>query len=156
MTKTRKESERAKEWEEPNDLWVPPALVKRLKSNGYLYRWLRISIRGDDKENAPYIARRMREGYEFLTPETAPEWSDAPTREYGRFNSIISIGDLGLAIIPAEIAASRQQFYENKANEAMRAIKRHLLNQSDQKYPISDESVQRSTTGGQRKVDFDE
>jgi hypothetical protein len=154
--KSRIEEEREKEYQAgEDDLWVPPALKKRLKENGYSWRWLRVHIRGNDRENAPYIARRLRQGYTFLKPEEAPEWVDAPTAEYGRHGSIISVGDLAFAIVPTETAKQLKARAEAKAEAMRQAIRNQLMAQNDRRLPIEDNSRSR-VTGGTRAVEFDD
>jgi hypothetical protein len=154
--KTRADEERVKDYDSgEDDLWVPPALQKRLRNQGLAWRWIRVHIRGNDAENAPYIARRMRQGYTFLKPEEAPEWEGAPEANYGRHGSIISVGDLAFAVVPQEIVNRLKAQSEGKAQAMQKAIRQQLMAQSDSKLPISDSSKS-VVTGGTRVVEFDD
>jgi hypothetical protein len=72
MHKTREDESRKREWKEPNELDVPESLVRRLKSEGFGTRWIRISAEG--KPDPVNVMTRLREGYEFVKREDAPEW----------------------------------------------------------------------------------
>ena len=60
--------------------WQPPSLLEApIPPSGYVYRWLRESMVGqDDKAN---MSKRIREGWEPVRAEDHPEF-EAPTVEW--------------------------------------------------------------------------
>lgn len=122
--RTREEDSRKREWKEPNELDVPESLVRRLKSEGFGTRWIRISIEG--KADPVNVMTRLREGYEFVRLEDVPDWVGAPSIEYGNHGNIVVIGDLALAKLPLEIAESRTRQIEERTQSLTDAINRQL------------------------------
>ena len=66
-TQTREKTARRKPWAPPSTLDAPPA------PHGYVHRWVRTAIRGDDDQNNVYS--RMREGWEPVRADEYPEQS---------------------------------------------------------------------------------
>jgi hypothetical protein len=124
MHKTREDESRKREWKEPNELDVPESLVRRLKSEGFGTRWIRISAEG--KPDPVNVMTRLREGYEFVKREDAPEWEGAPSLEYGSHGNLIVIGDLALAKLPLDISQSRTRQINERTQSLTDAIQRQL------------------------------
>lgn len=121
---TRAESARKREWQEPNELAVPDSLTRRLKSEGFGTRWVRIMLEG--KPDPVNVMTRLREGYEFVPKDDAPEWPEAPSLDYGKHGNIIVIGDLALCRLPLEISESRTRQMQQRTRALADAIDRQL------------------------------
>jgi hypothetical protein len=124
LHRTRDEESRKREWKEPNELEVPESLTRRLKSEGYGTRWIRITLEG--KSDPVNVMTRLREGYEFVRKDDAPEWVGAPTMDYGSHGNIIVIGDLALAKLPLDISESRTRQIGERTQSLTDAINRQL------------------------------
>ena len=122
--RTREETSRKREWKEPNELEVPESLTRRLRSEGYGTRWIRILLEG--KPDPVNVMTRLREGYEFVRKDDAPEWADAPNLDYGSHGNLIVIGDLALAKLPLDISESRTRQIGERTQALADAINRQL------------------------------
>ncbi len=122
--RSREEDSRSREWKEPNELEVPESLVRRLKNEGFGTRWIRVMSEG--KPDPVNVMTRLREGYEFVKVDEAPEWLGAPSLEYGKHGNIITIGDLALAKLPLDISKSRTRQMEERTQALTDAINRQL------------------------------
>lgn len=137
MHRSREDEARKREWKEPNELEVPESLMRRLKSEGFGTRWIRILLEG--KPDPVNVMTKMREGYEFVRKDEAPEWVGAPAMDYGSHGNIIVIGDLALAKLPLDISESRTRQMAEKTQSLTDAINRQLQENRrlNQAMPIS-------------------
>lgn len=124
MHQSREDMSRSREWKEPNELEVPESLTKRLTSEGFGTRWIRIMLEG--KPDPVNVMTKMREGYEFVRKDEAPEWVGAPTLDYGTHGNLIVIGDLALAKLPLDISRSRTRQMQERTKALTDAIDRQL------------------------------
>lgn len=154
-TSERDDFARIAEWADPNTLHIPKALQKRLKEQGLEYRWIRIHIRGDEMENAPSLIMREREGWKFLTVAECPEWSAPPTQDTTRHKSLISVGDLALAVMPTERAESRRRYIKKLTGDLGASVKASLMKHNTKEMPIHDNSSG-MVTKGNKATDFAE
>ena len=149
----RENNTQEEEWtfEEPNALAIPDHVQARFDSEGMALRWIRISIKGtDDISN---VGKKLQEGWVFVTPDEVPEMSITSfVREDGRYQGTVCRGDLALAKMPAGKVAAKRKFYENKADDMMQAVNAQLMNSSDSRMPISNNSKTTVTKG--RRPDF--
>jgi len=149
----RENNTQEEEWtfEEPNALAIPDHVQARFDSEGMALRWIRISIKGtDDISN---VGKKLQEGWVFVTPDEVPEMSITSfVREDGRYQGTVCRGDLALAKMPAGKVAAKRKFYENKADNMMQAVNAQLMNSSDSRMPISNNSKTTVTKG--RRPDF--
>lgn len=115
--------------------WQPPSLLDApIPPSGYVYRWLRESMVGqDDKAN---MSKRIREGWEPVRAEEHPEF-EAPTVEDGRHIGVIGVGGLILAKMPIETVNQRRAYYKQMAADQMQAVDSNLMRESDSRMPIS-------------------
>lgn len=130
---------------------LPPLPVT---SDGFVYRWLRVAVRGED--DVQNISRRLREGWELVKPETLPkEFKGLSTlvRDYGKVSGIVGIDDVALGRIQRHIAEARQELVELEAAEMMQAVNSDLMRNNDTRMPISNES--KSTVRKGRNAHFD-
>jgi hypothetical protein len=115
--------------------WQPPSLLDApTPPDGYIYRWLRESMVGqEDKAN---MSKRIREGWEPVRAEEHPEF-EAPTVEDGRHIGVIGVGGLILAKMPIETVNQRRAYYKQMAADQMQAVDSNLMRESDSRMPIS-------------------
>jgi len=137
-------------FEEPNWLEIPPSVRIRFDNEGMALRWIRISIR--NQEDYQNVGKRTAEGWEFVQAEEVPEMlQSSDVREGGRYEGAVCRGDLALAKMPSELAESRQEFYENRSREMVDAVNAQLMNSSDSRMPISNQSRTQISRGKQSK-----
>lgn len=135
--------------DEPDHLWIPPAFLKRQKSLGNTVRWLRFTedyVRMDRR-----LQMRFQQGWEFVKPDDIPEWKNPPIADFGKFASLIAIGDVALAICPKRITDQLVRMAEKKAADLKAGVKNNFRSSDSKlnKYtPVSDDSAERTTTGG--------
>ena len=136
---SREKTTRAKPWRPPS-LLDPPE-----PATGYVYRWIRESMVGqDDKAN---MSKRIREGFEPVRAEEHPEF-EAPTVEDGKHAGVIGVGGLILAKIPVETVEQRRQYYENMSADQINAVDHNLMRESNPVMPIEKPNRQTRVTFG--------
>ena len=115
--------------------WRPPSLLDApTPPPGFVYRWLRESMVGqDDKAN---MSKRIREGWEPVRSDAHPEF-EAPTIDEGRHAGVIGVGGLLLAKMPVETVEQRRAYYNQMATQQMEAVDSNLMRESDNRMPIS-------------------
>ena len=154
--RSRDDDSRKREWKEPNELDVPESLTRRLKSAGYGTRWIRIMLEG--KPDPVNVMTRLREGYEFVRNDDAPEWPEAPSMEYGTHGNLITIGDLALAKLPLDISESRTRQMAERTRSLADAIDRQLAEnrQLNRAMPISNRGSSSKVFSGGRTPTLDQ
>lgn len=155
MHMSREDESRSREWKEPNELDVPESLTRRLQSEGFGTRWIRIMLEG--KPDPVNVMTRMREGYEFVRKDEAPEWKGAPSLDYGEHGNIIVIGDLALAKLPLDISKSRTRQMQERTRALADAIDRQLQEnrQLNRAMPISNRGSSSKVFSGGRTPTLD-
>ena len=155
MHKSRADESRSREWKEPNELDVPESLTRRLKSEGFGTRWIRVLLEG--KPDPVNLMTRMREGYELVRKDDVPEWEGAPSLEYGSHGNIIVIGDLALAKLPLDISESRTRQMAERTRSLADAIDRQLQEnrQLNRAMPISNRGSSSKVFSGGRTPTLD-
>ena len=136
---TRDKTQRRKPWAPPSrlDAPEPPA--------GYVHRWIRVAMRGeDDKIN---VHQKLREGWEPVRADEYPEF-EAPTIDEGRYAGIIGNGGLMLCRIPEETAQERAAYYGNRTREQMQAVDQDLMKDEHPSMPITRDRRSRVSFGG--------
>ena len=137
-TETREKETRRKPWAPPSRLDAPEAPA------GYVHRWIRTSMRGeDDKTN---VHAKLREGWEPVRSEEYPDY-EAPTIEDGKFAGVIGNGGLMLCRIPIETANERNEYYGTRTREAMAAVDQDLMKEQNPLMPIHQSRQSRVTFG---------
>ena len=126
--------------------WSPPSLLDApTPPEGYIYRWLRESMVGqDDKAN---MSKRIREGWEPVKAEDHPEF-ESPMIDEGKHAGVIGVGGLVLAKMPKETVLERRAYYARLANEQMEAVDNNLMRESNPIMPISNPSRTSKVTFG--------
>jgi len=137
-TETREKETRRKPWAPPSrlDAPEPPA--------GYVHRWIRTAMRGeDDKTN---VHATLREGWEPVRADEHPGY-EAPTIEDGKYEGVIGNGGLMLCRIPIETANERNEYYGTRTREAMAAVDQDLMKEQNPLMPIHQSRQSRVTFG---------
>ena len=141
-SETRETKTRRKPWAPPSRLAAPDAPA------GYVHRWIRTAMRGeDDKMN---VNTKLREGWEPVRKDEYPDY-EAPTIDEGRFEGIIRQGGLMLCRIPVETAQERSAYYGNRTREQMAAVDQDLMKEQHPSMPISNNRQSRVSFGGSRR-----
>jgi len=155
LHRTRDEESRKREWKEPNELDVPESLSQRFNSEGFGTRWIRVMLEG--KPDPVNVMTRLREGYEFVRKDEAPEWPEAPSMEYGTHGNLIVIGDLALAKLPLDISESRTRQMAERTRALADAIDRQLAEnrQLNRAMPISNRGSSSKVFSGGRTPTLD-
>ena len=138
---TRETETRRKPWAPPSrlDAPEPPA--------GYVHRWIRTAMRGeDDKMN---VNTKLREGWEPVRKDEYPNY-EAPTIDEGRYEGVIGQGGLMLCRIPVETAQERSAYYGLRTREQMVAVDQNLMKEQHPSMPISNNRQSRVSFGGSR------
>ena len=105
--------------------WAPPsALDAPNPPEGYVHRWVRLEIRGqDDRKNG---MARLREGWEPVRADEYPDF-ESPIVEEGKFEGVIGVGGLILCRIPIETVQERDQFFASKTQNQMDAVDNDMM-----------------------------
>jgi len=141
-SETRETKTRRKPWAPPSRLAAPDAPA------GYVHRWIRTAMRGeDDKMN---VNTKLREGWEPVRKDEYPDY-EAPTIDEGRFEGIIRQGGLMLCRIPVETAQERSAYYGNRTREQMVAVDSDLMKEQHPSMPITNDRQSRVSFGGSRR-----
>ena len=116
--------------------YTPPSYLDAPKPNddGIKYRWLRVSMGGED--DARNIAKKKREGYEFVRKEEHPDF-DVPVHESGKYAGVIGTGDLVLAKIDTEMADAKKEYFDKKTITQTEAVDNDLLKEQNPSMPIT-------------------
>ena len=136
---SRDKQSRRKPWQPPSLLDAPPP------PQGYVYRWIRESMIGqNDQAN---MSKRVREGWEPVRAEDHPDF-EAPSIEDGKHAGVIGVGGLILAKIPKETVDERRAYYQNLSDLQIQAVDNDLMRESNQVMPISNPNRTTKVTFG--------
>ena len=136
---TRETTSRRKPWAPPSRLQAPDA------PDGYVHRWIRTEVRGeDDKTN---IYTRLQEGWEPVRSDEYPDM-DVPTIEDGKYAGMIGTGGLMLARIPEETVHERAEYFGTRTRQQMQAVDSDLMKEQHPSMPITNDRQSRVTFGG--------
>jgi hypothetical protein len=133
---TRKASKKKVQYTPPEMLEIPEEVRGRFDKEGFRLRWIRFKLAGE--EDYKNIGVREREGYVLVKPEEVPEMAGA-TDEYAsikREKSFVTIGDVALAKIPAELADARAEYYEGIAISQENAVDEGLERNNSEHMPF--------------------
>tara|TARA_Y100000114_G_scaffold119467_1_gene114172 strand:+ start:2034 stop:2501 length:468 start_codon:yes stop_codon:yes gene_type:complete len=140
-TQTRENTARRKPWAPPSMLEAPPA------PDGFVHRWIRTGIRGeDDKTN---VHARLREGWEPVRADEYPDF-EAPTIEEGKYQGVIGNGGLMLCRIPNETVQERTDYFREQTRSQMIAVDENLMREQHPSMPIQSDRQSRVTFGGKK------
>lgn len=138
-TQTREKESRRKPWAPPSHLDAPPA------PDGYVHRWIRIAMRGEeDKTN---VFSKLREGWEPVRADEYPDYQ-APVIDNGKYAGVIGQGGLMLCRLPVETARERSEYYGLRTREQMQAVDQDLMKEQHPSMPIHQNRQSRVSFGG--------
>lgn len=143
---TRERQSRAKDYRPPELLEAPDP-----KNPDNVHRWIRVAIRNED--DAKNISMQRRDGWEFVRADEYPEF-DAPVHQDGKFDGIIGVGDLALAVNSRENVEKRQAYYDEQTRIRESAVDNDLLKAEHPSMPLS-RNRRSDVIHGQRRVRLD-
>ena len=105
--------------------WAPPsALDAPNPPEGYVHRWVRMEVRGqDDSKN---VMARLREGWVPVRADEYPDF-DSPVVNDGKFEGVIGVGGLILCRIPVETIQERSEYFASKTQNQMDAVDNDMM-----------------------------
>ena len=132
--------------------YTPPSYLDAPKPNddGIKYRWLRVSRGGED--DARNIAKKKREGYEFVRKEEHPDF-DVPVHESGKYAGVIGSGDLVLAKIPVEMAEAKNEYYQKRTQSQTDAVDADILKEQHPSMPVTQQRKSSVSFGKKKEAD---
>jgi hypothetical protein len=149
MTDKKSRESATRETETRRKPWAPPSrLAAPEPPAGYVHRWIRIAMRGEeDKMN---VNTKLREGWEPVRKDEYPDY-EAPTIDEGRYEGIIGQGGLMLCRIPVETAQERSAYYGTRTREQMVAVDQDLMKDQHPSMPITNSRQSRVSFGGSKR-----
>ena len=124
---TREKTTRKRHWQRPETLPSPEP------EEGYAFRWIRVSSRGN--VDATNVSSKLREGWEPVKAVDHPEITLVDI-EQERFKDNVVIGGLLLCKAPVELVEERYEYYETQTNSQMQSVDNNLMRESDPRMPI--------------------
>lgn len=163
--KTREADRRETTYTPPSEYEIPDEIREKFESEGYHLRYIRVLL--EDKDDFKNVAKRRREGYEFVTVRELPEHLQGlyEVKNFGtaaqKYSGVVMVGDLALAKLPIEKFHARQRYYANLAIQSELAQRSKLDSDSkmNRLLPLIDDSKAVVRIGGRnttQKVGFGE
>jgi hypothetical protein len=120
-------------------VYVPPTnLPDPTPEPGYAYRWIATHVLGQADPNN--VSRKMREGWVPVKAVDHPELMLMGNATTGN----VEIGGLMLCKMLKELAVSRDEYYQNQAQNQMESVDNHFMRNNDPRMPLFSE--RKSTT----------
>jgi hypothetical protein len=139
VSKTQNRSPREVEKREQDlrtEDWTPPNLLPDpLPKDGWTFKWVRISTRGND--DPMNYSKKLREGWEAVPVNEAPEMEHLILDPSPRFEGKVEVGGLLLCRMPTGRAEQRNNFYSSQSVEALRSVDQSLMRESNPRMPIT-------------------
>jgi len=124
---TRELDTREETWKPPSVLPVPDP------QDGWMFRWVRVSMRGDsDNTN---VSKRFREGWVAVKLEDHPELKLLSDID-NRFDGAAVVGGLMLCKIPVERHRAKAKYVSGEAKEQMLAVDNNYMREEDARMPM--------------------
>jgi hypothetical protein len=121
--------------------WRPPSLLPDpVKEDGYSYRWIRVSSKGETDDRN--VTSKRSEGYEPVRLEDHPEITI-----FGKTSGNVEIGGLMLSKIPTEFVADRNEHYRRITQAQSDAVDNNLMRENDPRMPLFSERKSTTTRG---------
>ena len=135
---TREKTARKTAWKRPEVLPSPN------QEEGYVYRWIRISTRGNvDGMN---VSSKLREGWTAVKASDHPEIT-LVTIENERFKDNVVIGGLMLCKAPVEMVDERNAYYNQQSESQMQSVDNNLMRENDPRMPLFNDRKSKVTFG---------
>jgi len=135
---TREKTARKTAWKRPEVLPSPN------EEEGYIYRWIRVSTRGN--VDAMNVSSKLREGWEPVKASDHPEIT-LVTIENDRFKDNVVIGGLMLCKAPKEMVEERNAYYKEQAENQMSSVDNNLMRENDPRMPLFNDRKSKVTFG---------
>ena len=140
-----RETGKRKHWKPKAALTTPPPL------DGYVYRWVRHEIKGqDDSKN---VVESMHQGYEPVRPDELPEDFVTNIIDDGKYKGVVRCGDLILCKMPESMNKEKREYIDKRTERLQDSVDSNLMQNQNPAMPISDESRSSVTRG---RPDFQE
>jgi hypothetical protein len=136
---TREKMERPKQWMPPQMLPDPTP------EEGYVFRWIRISIQG--KEDPTNISGKLREGWEPVRASDHPEVRLFGSNDQTQFPDSIQVGGLMLCKTPIEFVKQRSEYYQKQTDAQMQSVDNTYMRENDPRMPMFKERRSEVTFG---------
>lgn len=142
--RTGRETETRVAAERPNR-WKPPQLLPDPNPEpGYVFRWIRVSMMGqDDPKN---ISTSLAEGWEPVKASQHPEIRLFNVGQ-PRFPDSIEVGGLLLCKIPEEFMEQRAQHFQDITEREARAVDNNFMRENDPRMPLFKDRQSSSSFG---------
>ena len=117
-----------------NEPWTPaPLLPSPNPEPGFVFRWVRVSMRGDaDNRN---VSQKMREGWVPCKLEDYPELQVLPDID-NRFEGNIVVGGLMLCKNSKERMDAKRAYHMDQAENQMDAVDGSYMRENDARMPL--------------------
>lgn len=135
---TREKTARKTAWKRPEVLPSPN------QEEGYVYRWIRISTRGN--VDAMNVSSKLREGWTAVKASDHPEIT-LVTIENDRFKDNVVIGGLMLCKAPVEMVDERNAYYNQQSQSQMASVDNNLMRENDPRMPLFNDRKSKVTFG---------
>jgi hypothetical protein len=135
---TREKTARKTAWKRPEVLPSPN------QEEGYVYRWIRISTRGN--VDAMNVSSKLREGWTAVKASDHPEIT-LVTIENDRFKDNVVIGGLMLCKAPVEMVNERNDYYNQQSESQMASVDNNLMRENDPRMPLFNDRKSKVTFG---------
>jgi hypothetical protein len=112
-------------------VYVPPtALPDPTPEPGYVYRWVATHVLGQHEPTN--VSRKFRDGWEPVKAVDHPELMIAGSEKTGN----VEIGGLMLCKMSAERARSRDDYYDQQAQNQMESVDNHFMRNNNPMMPL--------------------
>ena len=138
-------------------VYVPPsALPDPTPEPGFVYRWIATHILGQaDPTN---VSKKMREGWEPVKIEEQPKFQllidPVKAEDHPELMLLgnaktgnVELGGLMLCKMPADLARSRDDYYNKQAQAQMDSVDNHFMRNNDPRMPLFSDRKSTTTRG---------
>ena len=138
---SREQAERPKVWQPASTLPEPD------KQPGYAYRWVRVSMLGQN--DARSISAALREGWEPVSIEEQPQFKFMVDPD-SRFKDNIEVAGLLLCKVPEEFMSQRRKHFEEKTQAQNESVDNNFMRENDPRMPLFTERKSKTSFGSGR------
>jgi hypothetical protein len=112
-------------------VYVPPtALPDPTPEPGYVYRWVATHVLGQHEPTN--VSRKFRDGWEPVKAVDHPELMITGSEKTGN----VEIGGLMLCKMSSERARSRDDYYDQQAQNQMESVDNHFMRNNNPMMPL--------------------
>ena len=135
---SREREVRPKAWQRPETLPSPDPV------DGWVFRWVRVSTRGEhDPSN---ISVKFREGWVACKATDHPE-IELVAIENSRFKDNIIIGGLMLCRAPVEMVEQRANYFNDQVKRQIESVDSNLMRENNPIMPLFSEKKSKVSFG---------